>query len=324
VLVVSTHLDTATDDVARALGGAGIQVTRWDTEQYPFGTNLTTTVSPLETAAPTAWIVSPDRSRHPLNDVTAVWFRRVRAPERPAQMDPGVYDFCLREGRAALVGTLLAALPVATRWMSDPRAVWAAELKLYQLATARRAGLMIPETVVTNEAEEVRAAFERFGGAMIAKPVRTGYVEVEGEPFAIYTSRVLAEHLESLEGASLSPVIYQPLLEKRCDVRVTIVGSRIFAAEIDSQSDPAASVDWRQTENPDLPHAPIHLPRHVAEAALRLMRMLELEFGALDFVRTPNDSYVFLEVNPNGQWLWLDDRLDLGITGTMVDWLAHV
>jgi glutathione synthase/RimK-type ligase-like ATP-grasp enzyme len=208
--------------------------------------------------------------------------------------------------------------------MSHPRCVWEAEHKLLQLATARRMGLTIPGTLVSNNPEDVRAAFLRFGGAMIAKPVRSGYVEVGEQPFAIYTSQVLAEHLESLEGAELSPIIYQPLLEKRSDVRVTMVGDQLFAAEIDSQTDEAARVDWRRTENPGLPHRRTELPPSIREASSRFMRALGLQFGALDFVLTPSGDYVFLEVNPSGQWLWLDDRLGFGITDAIAAWLRHV
>ena len=317
-------LDLATDAVVRTLGQRGTRVTRWNTEEYPFAARLTTLLSPAPTAPPVVWLAREGGSRRSLADVTAVWYRRVRVPERPAHMDVGVYDFCLREARAALMGTLLAALPDNVRRMSDPGAVWAAEWKLCQLAAAHQAGLAVPETVVTNDAAEARSAFTRFGGAMIAKPARTGYVEVDGRPYAIFTSRVLAEHIESLDGASLSPVIYQPLVEKRCDVRVTVVGSRVFSAEIDSQSDAAARVDWRQTENPALPHYRTELPPALTDAVLRLMRALDLDFGALDFILTPDGDYLFLEVNPNGQWLWLDDQLGFDITGAIAEWLAHV
>jgi len=199
--------------------------------------------------------------------------------------------------------------------------VWAAENKPLQLATARRLGLIIPETVVTNDPEEIRAAFVRFKGRMIVKPVRTGFVDEGAEQYAVYTNQVMDYHLSKLESARLSPSIYQPLLDKLCDVRVTIVGKQMFVAEIDSQSDAQASVDWRRTSNPELPHRRSCLPPKVAQATLQLMSTLGLEFAALDFVRTPNNEYIFLEVNPNGQWLWLDDQLGFGISAAVAAWL---
>jgi len=250
---------------------------------------------------------------------TAVWYRRVRVPTRPEGMDPGIYDFCLRETRAALLGGIAG---IATRWMSPPEQVWRAELKPFQLQIAADLGLKVPRTLITNDPRRVRQAFDEFKG-MIAKPTRGGYVVANGLPHSIYTSEVLAEHLEHLDEARLSPTIYQELIPKRFDIRVTIVGERIFAAAIDSQRDPAARVDWRRTDDPNLGHQRIDLPVAL-EATLRLlMRKLGLTFGAVDLVLTPEGEYVFLEINPNGQWLWLDDKLDLGITQEVVNWLIQ-
>jgi glutathione synthase/RimK-type ligase-like ATP-grasp enzyme len=100
------------------------------------------------------------------------------------------------------------------------------------------------------------------------------------------------------------------------------VGEEVFAAAIYSQTDPAALVDWRQTENPELPHHHTTIPDALADRLRELLRMLGLSFGAIDLVKTPEDDYVFLEVNPSGQWLWLDDKLDLGITRAVATWLA--
>jgi glutathione synthase/RimK-type ligase-like ATP-grasp enzyme len=314
VLIVSTALDASTDEVVAKLQGWGVRTTRLDTERYPFSSMLTATIG---TGAHPSLEASLEGAS--TGDVTSVWYRRVRSPERPAPMNPGVYDFCLRESRSALLGTLLS---LGRRVMSPPERVWAAEHKLLQLATAEAVGLRVPETVVTNDAEQIRAAFRRFRGQMIAKPVRTGYVDYGPEQHAIYTSQVLDEHLANLSGAHLSPSIFQPLIAKRCDVRATFVGDALFVAEIDSQSDPAAVVDWRRTENPALPHQVAALPPVVEERARELMRSLGLAFGALDFIRTPEGEWVFLEVNPNGQWLWLDDMLSLGITDAIASWLA--
>jgi glutathione synthase/RimK-type ligase-like ATP-grasp enzyme len=162
-------------------------------------------------------------------------------------MDEGITTFCRHETRAAIVGSLLGR---HTRWMSHPSA---AEYKPYQLQLAASIGLPIPPTVITNDPSAVRAAFHEFG-SMIVKPTKTGYVIKDGTDYAIYTSRLLAEHLDDLESARWNPSIYQALIPKRYVVRVTVVGDRCFAAAIDSPSDPAARIDWRQTDNPALPH----------------------------------------------------------------------
>ena len=96
----------------------------------------------------------------------------------------------------------------------------------------------------------------------------------------------------------------------------------MFVAGIDSQSDPLAMIDWRQTGNEQLPHFPETLPSNVTNRLLQMMDALGLQFAAIDMIQTPAGEYVFLEVNPSGQWLWLDDMLCLGISDAVTEWLG--
>jgi glutathione synthase/RimK-type ligase-like ATP-grasp enzyme len=206
--------------------------------------------------------------------------------------------------------------------MSRPEAVWKAELKPFQLEIAAAHGLTVPNTLISNVPSSIRAFFHSCHGQLIAKPVRSGHIVQNGLDHAVYTTKICLGDLEDLEDATLSPTIYQELIPKDFDIRVTVVGRRIFAAAIDSQTDPDASVDWRRTSNPKLPHHAVDLPADLRKNIFALMDALSLEYGALDFVLTPDGRYIFLEINPNGQWLWLDDMLSLGISLQIAEWLA--
>ncbi len=317
VLIVSSKVDTATDSVVCALQSQSCRVTRLNTEDLPYHSFLTRRLSPGE-SDDLLRFGTLDLNTAALNEISGLWYRRVRSPEKLADMATGVHEFCVRESRAAVLGTLLSR---SFRAMSPPPNVWAAEHKLFQLAAARSCGFRIPETLVTNDPREIRNAFEQFHGQMIVKPVRSGFVE-DPLPRAVYTSQVLEEHLTEIDSARWCPAIYQPLVRKHCDVRVTIVGSRIFAAEIDSQTDPAASVDWRKTTDAKLPHRRVTLPDELSRALTALLSVLGLAFGAIDLIRTPSDEYVFLEINPNGQWLWLEDLLGFRISEAVATWLS--
>lgn len=312
VLILSTIADVATDYVIQGLLRRGIPHHRVNTEDLPFSRTLT-----LELGTGGRPSLKFDGLKQ--SKPSSIWYRRIRSPARPLGMQEGVYEFCLQENRAALLGSIAG---YQTRWMSHPADVWRAELKPYQLQQAQEIGLRVPKTIVTNDPGSIRKAFHTFG-PMIVKPSRSGYAVVDGQERSIYTSRLLAEHLEHVDEARLSPAIYQELIPKRYDVRATVVGTNVFAAAIHSQTDPAAAVDWRHTDNPDLPHTPIQLPPKVREGVLALMSKLGLSFGAVDLVETPDGEFIFLEVNPNGQWLWIDDQLQLGITNAIVDWLAR-
>jgi glutathione synthase/RimK-type ligase-like ATP-grasp enzyme len=234
-------------------------------------------------------------------------------------MDEGTATFCRQEARAALIGAISGR---TTRWMSHPAATWMAEFKPYQLELAAGMGLPIPRTTVTNDPAAIRKAFADFDG-MIVKPARVGHLVSNGVEKAIYTSQVLAEHLELLESARLSPAIYQELIPKRYDIRVTVVGNDVFAAAIDSQADSAARIDWRRTDDPALRHLRHELPPALARLLLQFMEKLQLSFGAIDLVQRPDGGYVFLEINPSGQWLWIDDQLEMGISEHIAAWLAR-
>lgn len=309
VLIVSTAVDAATDEVVRILGERGTNVTRVNSEDLPFDGSLSID---FQSASGTTL-------QYNGKGITAqaIWYRRVRTPAKPEKMDSGIYDFCLRENRATLLGGLMTQ---RTRWMSHPAAVWQAEFKPFQLRAAQDVGLKIPKTLVSNDPDAIARAQTQFG-SMIVKPARSGHFWQGGEEYAIFTSALSAERLDSLDDARWTPSIYQELLPKEVDVRVTFVGGKFFAAAIHSQTDPAAAIDWRKTENAGLPHSKIELPDLLLERLQRLMALLGLEFGCIDLVKTPRGEYVFLEVNPSGQWQWLDDKLGLGISAAVADWL---
>lgn len=310
VFIVSTRADSATDEIVERLATRNVPHFRFNTEDFPFAHALTYTPAQHGT-----WLSCNGES---IPQPTSIWYRRVRTGPAPVGMDDGVATFCRQEARAAILGSIMGQ---STRWMSHPAAIWQAEFKPFQLHLAATLGLRIPQTVITNEPIRVRAAFRDFG-SMIVKPTRTGYVETSDGAYAIYTTRVLEEHLDYIESARWSPAIYQELIPKAYDLRVTIVGARYFAALIDSQSDPSALTDWRQTSNPALPHERTMLPDAIVGKLYEMMGALRLTFGAIDLIQTIDGDYVFLEINPSGQWLWLDDMLGLGISDSVANWLA--
>lgn len=306
-------MDLATDAVVRALQDTGTPVTRVNTEELPFSGVIDYSIGVTK---PTAIFSDRDRIEGWFG---AVWYRRLRVPTMPTDMDAGVYDFCVRENRSALIGGLIGQ---EARWMSHPEAIWKAEFKPYQLQVAAQVGLDVPKTLISNRPVSIREFYQQHR-PIIAKPVRSGYVVKSGVECAVFTTKLEDEVMNDLSDAALSPTIYQELLPKAYDIRVTIVGRQLFAVSIDSQSDPNAVIDWRKTENPLLPHAPIELPEPLQRSLLELMSRLSLTYGAIDLVLTPDGRYVFLEINPNGQWLWIDEMLSLGISRSIAEWLSE-
>jgi glutathione synthase/RimK-type ligase-like ATP-grasp enzyme len=144
-----------------------------------------------------------------------------------------------------------------------------------------------------------------------------------GEEQVVFTTPLGARELEDLEGLDLCPMTFQEHVAKALELRVTVVGSQVMAASIDSQALPGARDDWRR-EGVTLINAwrPYTLPDLVQAQVLGMMEALGLNYGAFDFIVTPDGRHVFLEVNPAGEFMWLARRPGLPIVEALADVLT--
>jgi len=316
VLIVTTKVDVTADYVVLALQDRGVNFYRLNTEDLP-----ETAMSSFQTGGNglEQWTWVGGSRTVDLSAVWGIWYRRHRLPVLGVEMPEGWKDFCLRECDWFLRGALLAR---EVRWMSYPPAVAAAEAKLFQLMVARNLGLTVPRTLVTNDPTDARKFCIEQGGSIIAKAVRVGYVDDSASGMAIFSNLVTLDELAAnADDLRLAPVIFQQFIDKVYDLRITIVGDRIFSARIDSQAIESAKIDWRRSETDNLPHAIANLPDDVSQGCLALLKRLGLTFGAIDMVVDREGRHYFLEVNPSGQWAWLQDRLRFDIAGAIADWL---
>ena len=194
-------------------------------------------------------------------------------------------------------------------WVNDPDRDLAASRKLWQLKVAAALGLRIPRTCATTDPDEARAFLAAEGGGAIFKPFG-GMEEAWAE-----TRLVEAPDLATLDQVRAAPVIFQELIPGGVDVRVTIVGPDVHAAEIRA-GESSYPYDFRMdTDNaPILAHA---LPDAVVAHLRALMQHFGLLYGALDLRLAPDGSYVFLEVNPAGQWLFVELATGQPITASV-------
>ena len=138
-----------------------------------------------------------------------------------------------------------------------------------------------------------------------------------------YTEPVRPRDLLHVEDLRLCPLLVQPYVPKRLELRVTVVGHQVFAAAIDSQATNHTRLDWRRYDDAGTPIAPFALPGEVANRCRALVHELGLRYGAIDLVLTPDDRFVFLEINPNGQYLWIELATDLPISDAIADHLLE-
>jgi len=206
--------------------------------------------------------------------------------------------------------------------VNHPQANGVAGYKLVQLQTASQCGLAIPETLVTNDPVMARDFFDGCGGEVIYKTLRQ-HTLAEGA--TIYTSEVLPEHLERDMRAGIRDTahLFQKKVPKELELRSMVIGKRILTAEIYSQHSESSRIDFRRGYD-DLRYG-IHddLPLNLQVKLLRFMDRMDLAFGMIDFILTPGGEYVFLEVNPSGQWYWLEKETGLPMCDALADYLVE-
>ncbi|HVF21774.1 MAG TPA: hypothetical protein VM941_01810, partial [Pyrinomonadaceae bacterium] len=144
----------------------------------------------------------------------------------------------------------------------------------------------------------------------------------EGKELVVFTNPVKPEDLADLSGLSLCPATFQELVPKSLEIRVTVVGQRVMSASVNSQVSARAAHDWRRDGLRMVRNWEIYqLPLEFEEKILRLMDYFSLNYGAIDVILTPDGKHVFLELNPSGEFFWLERTPGLPISEAMADLL---
>jgi len=273
---------------------------------------------------------STSRGKVNFKDVRAVWYRRLLLPSLHAGItDQEARRFALGESRAFLRGIwqILGDRPWMNPYLKDTMA----ESKLYQLSLARKVGLLTPRTLVTNELARVMCFFDEVDGNMIYKPLDSYATEpefVEGRLIpskCVYTTIVTREVLKQFGSEiQLGPCLFQEYVPKELELRITIVGREFLAAAIHSQRSEKSKVDWRKYDLEKTPYESYALPTEVQKKLRALLDEMGLIYGAVDCILRPDGEIVFLEVNPGGQWLWVEMLTNLPIGNTIAGELARI
>jgi glutathione synthase/RimK-type ligase-like ATP-grasp enzyme len=313
VLIVTNDHDEHADAVIVELNRRNVGVFRFHPEDFPHSCSVSIEI---EDGRIHGELRNADH-RVAFDDICAAWYRRSRnlymgaVNHTSEQLD----DYVKAQSTAAVVA-LCAGLQ--RLWVSHPFNLRRGEVKALQLAEAAKAGLKVPQTLISNDP----AKATRFVGALsnaecAIKPlIAIGVTDEQGYRLPLTTTLPAGHPLESIE---LAPTMLQPYVEKAFELRCVVIADRIFCAKLDSQADDKSRIDWR---GGDPKHEIFTLPDHVAASIHRLMDSFELNFASLDMIVTPEGEYVFLELNPNGQWLWLEYELGLPLVATMADLLT--
>ncbi|MFH9953569.1 ATP-grasp ribosomal peptide maturase [Streptomyces roseolus] len=307
VLVVTMIDDPTADLVTSELHDRGVLVVRLDSGDFPATLSFAATLTPHGIAGT---LTTPTRTAD-LAKVRSLYYRRpsgfafTHLDERDAR-------FATTQARYGL-GGVLASLP-GCLYVNHPHRIGDAEFKPSGLAAAVRCGFHVPRTLVTSDPDATRSFIETHG-PVIYKPLSTPLYRRDGVSCTVEVAEVTADQVD--ERVAGTAHLFQSRVDKVADVRVTVIGRKVFSVRIDSDL-----LDWR-TDYGRLTYTVVEAPPGITGALHRYLDHFGLVFGAFDFAVDRTGAWWFLECNPSGQWAWMEPETGLPMVAAMADLLER-
>lgn len=313
VLILTQDFDPTVDPVVQALDARGAEVVRVDLSYFPRSMTLTTSDFDGERRR-----LHHRHRELDLDRVAGVWYRRPTAFDFGGEMGEAEKQFARNEAIHGIGGILRATDGL---WVNRPDIDAVAELKPYQLKLAKQLGLRVPRTLLTNNPQDVAELLKNADRPIVYKALTNGVIHYPGGfPSGLLTTVVGEEIHEHLDRVRHTICMFQEYIDKAYEVRLTVIGNTYFPVVINSQDVETTKVDWRG-EN-FLPYGDYRpLPAEIVDKVQRLLTELDVVFAAVDFIVTPDGEFVFLEVNPSGQFMWMQHDLDLKMSDCLADLL---
>jgi hypothetical protein len=265
--------------------------------------------------------VLSDKDRVLLLDLSLVWFRRLGAPGVDDRIiDRAQRNFALGETEAFISG--LVYLLKDAKWISPFESTKRATSKPYQLKMALECELQIPQTVISNNPEDA-LKFISESSKCIYKTMLTPNIKTENARSLIFTHLIEPNDCNQIDQVKHTPCQFQHYIEKAYELRITYIGGQFHPVIIYSQDQPDTSIDWRAGEWRNHRYEITSLPQDIEYKLKKLMIGLDLNYGAIDMIVTPDNQYVFLEVNPHGAWLWLEKATGIPIAKSFSNYICH-
>jgi len=318
VLIITHQNDNySIEKVTQCLEEQGAEVVRFNTDLYPSEVCVSQYINNGELKT----LIRTNGASHVLDEFEAIWYRRFYLGQALDSTIPADYrKAILEESRRVMLGVMETSDVFK---LDDYRNVRRTSDKHLQLKLAQEIGFRIPNTLVTNDGTALEDFYKTHPQGIITKMQSSFAIYKDGVENVVFTNRIEAEHLEDKASLQISPMKFQESIEKQLELRVTIVGDRLFTYAVDSQKMDGAKTDWRR-EGANFVDQwnPFQLPEKVEKQMLQLMDQLGLNYGAADLILTPEDEYVFLEVNPVGEFFWLDKISGGDIASAIADLLV--
>ena len=311
ILCITHSADFYTIDIVQhALQQSGIPSFRLNTDEFAVNSRLNYNMQRDHLSA----CISTGNQQVSAAEITGVWYRKSWKLKVPADLDPAYQDIFTKEYQSYLriFFNQLRHVPWMNKIETDHTV---GNDKLLQLSAANAAGLTIPRSIFTNDPENIRSFFQSCNGNLIVKLHGSLSKSMDGNSAFFPTTRLQPNDLDRLDQLAYCPMIFQEYIPKDYELRVVYVDGDFFTGMIPYEGNEAT--DWRAIRDRQFVWQPYQLPQQVCEKLTAMMQQLDLTFGAIDIIKNKEGDYVFLEVNPQGEWGMLQKYLDHPIGETI-------
>lgn len=310
ILITHSKDNGSIEAVSEYLNARGVEAVRLNTDLFPTEVQIETHQTNIGN---TSTLVTETGHTASAEEIQSVWYRRFYPGKGlPKEMDPQFKNPSIEESKRTLLGYLdsLSCFKLDDYWQ-----VRHASNKEYQLMLARQVGLDLPATLTTNSPNAVRDFFNRYDGNIITKMQTAFSIWQDDVEQVVFTNKVEESHLDKLDQLNLCPMVFQQHIEKEVELRATVVGNHVFCASINPEIMKGMETDWRKKGTYTLQQwQPFTLPDDITRKLIQLATKLNLNYGAADLILTPQGEFKFLEINPCGEFYWMDIYQKLGIS----------
>ena len=236
-----------------------------------------------------------------------VWLRRPVKPVLPESLHPEDYENAKKEN-SMFYQTIWHVIAPQAIWINPFNTISSINSKMLQLKVAATAGLNVPDTMISNDPTEIKKYISKYGqGNIVYKTLYPMVWLFNNEVRLTYTNTISLDDLPKDRALQSTPGIFQQKINKSYELRITYFGDHYIAIKIDSQIHPKGIMDWRYVPTHELVLEKITLPDKIDQSCRKLMQYFGVIFGCFDFIVTPDNEYYFLEINEQGQFLWIEE-----------------
>lgn len=269
------------------------------------------------------WLIKTPNAVFSTASISSVWNRRtyVELLLEESLDDSADFKIWKNEWNKTLLGFYNSI--VHKPWLNFYRNSQLAENKYIQMNLAKKLGFSMPEIIVSNEKDKLMNFASKHGNVALKLMHQDFYKSSSATFLGMYVNKLTVDDLKDFQAKEENPITLQKYIDKSFEVRYTVVENEHFVCKIDSQSSTIANSDWRRYDLAHTPHSIIEPPINIKEQVTVLMKELNLYYGALDFIVDKKGNWIFLEINPMGQYLWIEHLTGLKISQAVARWLIN-